>query len=236
MSDELQVTGMVLSVFSSGEYDRRLVILTRERGKITAFARGAKKPTSRLLAATNPFAFGQFTLYEGRSAYTLVHAEIRQYFRDVMADFAATCYGIYFMEVAEYYSRENLDAADLLNLLYASLKALLRPGLPRQLVRAVFELKVLQLDGEYPYETAEDASLMEATRYAVAFCLNAEMKNLFSFTLKPEVQDEFCRVQRKLLQRTAGGRFKSEEMLEFLLSSAYNGQESHVYENQKRDL
>ena len=226
MSDELLLTGMVLSSFSSGEYDRRVVILTRERGKITAFARGAQKPTRRLLAATNPFVFGRFTLYEGRNAYTLVQAEVREYFRDVQEDFEATCYGIYFLEVADYYSRENLDAADLLNLLYISLKALMRPAPPRKLVRALFELKALQLEGEYPFETAENPSLKEATRYAVSVALYSDLKNLYGFTLENEALEEFCKVQKRLIQSASGGRFKSEEMLEFLISGAYNGQES----------
>ena len=76
MSEPLKVRGMVLRAAPSGEYDRRTVILTKERGRITAFARGARKPKSPLLASTAPFVFGTFTVYEGRDAYTLVQAEI----------------------------------------------------------------------------------------------------------------------------------------------------------------
>ena len=48
MRDEVVLQGIVLAMSLVGEYDRRLVILTKERGRITAFARGVRKSNNHV--------------------------------------------------------------------------------------------------------------------------------------------------------------------------------------------
>ena len=144
------VTGMVLSAMPVGEYDKRLVILTKESGKITAFAKGARKPNSAFLACGQPFAFGEFTLYAGRSSYNIMSAEITNYFGELRNDFEGLCYGFYFCEFADYLTKENNDEKDILKLLYQTLRALAKKTIPSVLIRLIYELKLITLYGEAP--------------------------------------------------------------------------------------
>lgn len=148
--NQITVTGMVLHASPIGEYDRRVVILTKERGKISAFARGSRKPNSALVGMTSPFTFGEFTVYEGRTSYTLVSASVSNYFSELRMDVEGAYYGFYFLEFASYYSRESNDETMLLKLLYQSLRALTNTHIDNRLVRYIYELKIIAINGEAP--------------------------------------------------------------------------------------
>lgn len=148
MSQSVIVMGMVLTAMPVNDYDKRITILTKERGKITAFARGSRRPSSQLLAATNPFAFGEFEVFEGRNSYNVTKANIQNYFRELVLDLDAASLAFYFAEFAEYYCQENNDEREMLKLLYQSFRALENSRYSKELVRAVFELKAITINGE----------------------------------------------------------------------------------------
>ncbi len=150
MTGQVHLTGMVLVSMPVGDYDRRLTILTRERGKISAFAKGARKPTSPLLGCSQPFSFGEFVLYEGKNSYNVVSAEISNYFAELRNDVESIYYAMYFCEFSCFMTKENLEAGEPLKLLYMTLRALSKPALHKKLVRRIFELRFMAVNGEMP--------------------------------------------------------------------------------------
>ncbi|HHU72299.1 MAG TPA: DNA repair protein RecO [Clostridiales bacterium] len=144
------VTGMVLSAIPVGEYDKRLVILTKELGKISAFAKGARRQNSALLACSEPFSFGEFTLYVGRNSYSITSADISNYFPELRSDYEGLCHGLYFCEFADYITKEHGDETEVLKLLYQSLRALIKKTIEMPLIRAIFEFKMIALMGIAP--------------------------------------------------------------------------------------
>lgn len=242
MGQNIVLTGMVLNVMPIGEYDRRVTILTKERGKITAFARGARRPTSQLLAATSPFSFGEFEFFEGRSTYNLMRASIQNYFRDLSLDPAGACYGFYFLEIADYYAQENNDEKDLLKLLYQTMRALESSALDNRLVQRIFELKALQIEGEVPnffscqicgkkenliyfstkhqgmvcgacHPQGEEFSVRESALYTMQYILSVEIGKLYTFAVSEDVLHTLNVLLSRYFAAHVSHKFKSLDIL-----------------------
>lgn len=215
MQENISVTGIVLKQSPVGEYDRNISILTKERGKISAFARGARRPGSKLSAAAAPFSFGIFRMYQGRSSYTLTEAEIQNYFEELRADYIGACYGMYFAEITDYYTRENNDERQMLKLLYQSLRALCAASLPNPLVRCIFECKAIAVNGEFPGPPA-DRRLEESTVYALQYIAASPVEKLYTFTVTDVVLEQLKEVAGEYMKRFVGRKFHSLEVLQSL--------------------
>lgn len=207
------MTGIVLSAVPISDYDKRLLILTKEYGKISAFTRGSRKPTSMLVAAANPFACGQFEIYEGKSSFSVSGFNAKNYFRELTADPEAAYYGFYFLELCDYYAREYSDERQTLMLLYQSLKALTKASISHVLVRCVFELRLMWINGELPavnqmHITDSDLS------YTVNFIINTPIERLYTFALTDELLQSLRQLSDYYRRMIVDKRLNSLEILE----------------------
>lgn len=243
--DAVEVTGMILNTMPVNEADRRLSLLTKELGRISCFARNARRPTSELVGATRTFAFGRFFLYPGKGAYTLQRAEIDEYFEPLVSDVAGTAYACYFAELVGHFTHEGSDEGRMLALLYYSLKALLRPSLPDPLVKRITEFKVLSLFGVAPsfeicpsckkavekgfFSPGRMQLLCEACAsekagfplsspavYMLNFISKTPPEKLFSFNVSRDVLEETGAVIDFLIERNSDRVFKTREVLAVL--------------------
>lgn len=244
--DSVAVTGMVIGTSPINEYDRRVVLLTKERGKITAFARGARRPHSAMLASTQLFAFGTYRVYEGKSAYTMVSADILNYFEEIPKDPMKACYGSYFLEMAAYYAKENNNEVELLKLVYQTLRMMCKEAIPLALIRAIYELRIFVVNGEYPESfhcincgstkdllhfsprrsgmicneclAGNDALLYvsPSTLYTIQYIITAPIEKLYTFNVSKDVLNELQRMMTHYINEHIDRPFKSLEILEIM--------------------
>ncbi len=212
MFSEAVCTGIVLKSTSYGEYDRRLVLLTLERGKIVAFARGARRAGSPLMGASMGFAMGSFTLVEGRDAYSLKRAVIKEHFEQLVTDLDKFACASYFVEIADYYTRENNDDAAQFRLLVRTLKLLCRENADAALLRCIYEIRSIAVNGDFP-GMPEDMELLDGTRHALRHIVNAREEELFSFRLREDVQEELKKVCGRYMESVVDRKFKSLEFM-----------------------
>ena len=203
---------MILEVSPVNDYDRRVVILTKERGKITAFCRGARRLNNKMMAATNQFSFGQFKVYEGKNAYNLADAEISHYFEELRTDFEGAFLGMYFLEVSSYYTRENNDDTLMLKLLFQSVKAIIKDNLDNRLVRSIYEIKAMVINGEFP-GVPGNIKMSDTARYAVDFITATNIEKLYTFTLSEEAIVELAAFSADTIKKYTDRPFKSLELL-----------------------
>ena len=243
MVDTFTVMGMVLSSMPIGEYDKRIVIYTKEMGKISAFVRGARRANSPYLASTQAMSFGEFTLYRGRNSYTVNSAKISDYFFEKMHDPDVLYTGMYFLELADYYGKEDLPSPETLALLYLAMKNLSEGKIERELIRCIFELKMMVINGEYPdffscklcgkkeelvffdeakegvicsdcYGTvSEQKRLKKSTLYALQYIVSSPIGKLFSFTVNDDILEQLKTIINAYIAKRVDKHFNSLDFL-----------------------
>ena len=92
---------LVLRTRPLGEKDRICILLSPERGRIDAVAKGARGPKSKLSALAQPFVVARFLLVTGRSLHIISQAQIETTHSGLSASIFATAWAYFVLEVAD---------------------------------------------------------------------------------------------------------------------------------------
>lgn len=220
---EILTKGIILAVYPQGEYGKRVSLLSDRFGKITVFARGAAKQSSRSIGALRPLVNASFTLMDGKNAKMLMGVNVIDSFEEIPLDPEVCFYGTYVLEFADYLAEEGMpeeEAKKMLNLMYLTLKALREHAMPKELIRRIFELRMLVHEGVYTEKPMHEDILTEKLwQYVLTSPLSALYRKeawkpvLQGDLLKSECFDPFSESVGHLVKMQTDHRFRSEQLL-----------------------
>ena len=123
---------VVLRTQKLGEADRIVTLLSRQRGRIRAVAKGVRRTSSKFGSRLEPFNYVDLQLAEGRSLDVITQAEtLAPYGARLGADYERYTAGTVMLETAERLVVEDKEpAVQQFLLLVGALRALTGPGEP----------------------------------------------------------------------------------------------------------
>ncbi len=148
--EQLAVHGLVVRETDVGEYDKILTLVTREVGKITITAKGAKSLKNRNMINCQPFAYAFFLLRRTKKYYYLVESDRIETFYNIRYDLNKIALATYFCDVAAELSVEGMGDPELLRITLNSLYALDTKEMPMAQIKAAFEIKAASVSGFMP--------------------------------------------------------------------------------------
>ena len=144
------VDGLVVREIESGENDKRITLLTADRGKITVSAKGAKSLKSKYMNAIGLFTYGNYEITERSGFSWLGGASIIEPFYPIRDDIDRLALASYIVDVAGELSGAEEPAEDLLRLTLNTLYAIANDIKPHSQIKAVYELRAMVMSGYMP--------------------------------------------------------------------------------------
>jgi DNA repair protein RecO (recombination protein O) len=144
-----RVSAVVLRQRDLGEADRIVVLYTPHRGKLSAVAKGVKRPRSKLAGGLQLFTQAEILLAVGRTLEVITQVRpVEAYYR-LRTDMARFAHASYAVELLDVLTEERAPDPDLFALLVAVLHGLDQESDPATLLRG-FELQLLTRLGYGP--------------------------------------------------------------------------------------
>ena len=167
----LKTKGIIIAENFVNDYDKMLVMLTPNLGKISCSAKGARKTKSPLLAATQFLCFGEYILYKNptNDVYSINSCDIIEVFYNIRIDLEKLERVSEVTKIIQKVTTENEDNYKILQLYLNTLYVISEKDKNMDLVISTFKMRLLAILGLAP-------NIIECVE-----CGKKEDLNFFSF-------------------------------------------------------
>ena len=148
--EKFDADGIVIKTKVTGESDLIVFVLTRSKGVIRAFAKGARGMKNKLHAGSSLFSYCNFSFTEKNDIYHVNEAEVKEIFFSLRGDMTKMALAQYFCEVLLKTVPEGESEEEYLRLMLNALYMLCEDKRPALQVKAVFELQIAVISGYAP--------------------------------------------------------------------------------------
>ena len=149
----LTLKGLVIKESGKGEASKYISILTAEMGVVRVFIRGGRK-SSKNSSPSEIFAYSNFCLDEKKNVnqqvFYLNSCESIKLFYNLRLDAVKMALGMYFCELLGYISTEGVPNREVMRLALNTFYSLDTDKMDMELLRCVFELRLLCETGFRP--------------------------------------------------------------------------------------
>ena len=140
---------LTLKKFPVGEADLLVTLYTREKGKVRAMARGARRSNSKLVGHFEPLTQVKLSLAQGRDLDYVTQAQVLSGFASLKDNLGAITKGLYLAELVDGFGSEANPNQPLYRLVIDALQAI-EADPDSDLPLRFFELHLLQVSGLMP--------------------------------------------------------------------------------------
>ena len=221
----IKTKGIVIAENNMGDFDKMITLLT-PNGKISCAARGARRPKSQLMAASQFFCFGEYMLFQGPNSYTLNSCETIELFYNIRTDFDKLNYASHITKIISDITDENQNTYKILQLYLNTLYVISEMDMDLDFVVSIFKLKLMCLLGFSPridkctecgekenlnYFSFKDngfkcsacskqdtgaIEISDSTKKAIEYIVMAPIKKIYSFGISEENKKQLSMISK----------------------------------------
>jgi DNA repair protein RecO len=142
---------IILQRTNYSEVDRILQILTSDKGKVGAIAKGARKHGSKLAGGIELFSLSELTLHQGKGElYVVTSSRLNTFFNNIIADYDRLQLGYKYLRAISRASESasSQDTPEWFSLTLEVLQSLDNPKISTDLIDLWFSLQLSSLLGQ----------------------------------------------------------------------------------------